>query len=130
MVIKIMSIDHLRGNTLVMNDGTIYEATLPEMLQIATEGTQVIHGMDIVIEKLGGLYKKKAERAEELHRKIALSDYMSAIITHDYVSQYESIVCVLDGVGQSIDEISKERNRLIELTTRAKRWLNAKGVII
>lgn len=129
MVIKIMSIDHLRGNTLVMNDGTIYEATLPEMLQIATEGSQVIHGMDIVIEKLGGLYKKKTERAAEIHRNMALSD-MSEIIIHDYAGQYESIVNVLDGVAQSIDEISKERNRLVELTTRAKRWLNAKGVII
>lgn len=128
-MVNLMSIDHLRGNTLVMSDGTSYEATFPEMVQIATEGTQVIHGMDIVIEKLGRLYKNKTERADELHRKIALAD-MPEIITHGYVCQYETIVCVLDGVGQSIDEISKERNRLIELTTRAKRWLNVKGVII
>lgn len=128
-MVKLMSIDHLRGNILIMNDGTTYEATLPEMVQIATEGTQIIHGMDIVIEKLGKLYNNKREHADELHRKIALSD-MPEILTHGYVCQYETTVCVLDGVAQSIDEISNERNRLIELTTRAKRWLNVKGVII
>lgn len=145
-MIEINKIMSIQGDMIHLQNGTMKRATLPDMVQIATTGNNLIYGLDTSIRLLELLYTDKSVKLNTLRNQLHMAETVCNVKPPTYrdsklylnslygktvvVKQYNDATAVIDGVSQSIDVLKLNRDRLENIVIQAKFWLHQNGVII